>query len=132
MSNDRSITKYGGGLAIFGLIVLLIGFGMPATTTFTSETCVDDPTGVGQDCFGGSVTSPNPMRGPVLGVGFLALIGGVAIYSLGGMGTDTVVNDKINRTSEHKRSDSTKNTSHLKDSFADQLRERQQENNEQN
>lgn len=56
---------------------------MSATTTQTSETCYNDPSGYGQECVSGSVTMPNPLRGPTIGVGLLAIFGGIGVYIVG-------------------------------------------------
>lgn len=91
---------------------------MPATTTHTSEACVDDPTGFGQECVSGSISTPNPLRGPMIGVGFLAVIGGVVIFLMGGSETS---NQQVSRSSETV----------AKGGFADKLRERQSESKNQ-
>lgn len=82
MSETRSIKAIGSTIAVIGFVVLLIGLAMPATSTHTSETCVDGPTGFGQECVSGSVTTPNPFKGPLMGIGFLALLGGGGIILL--------------------------------------------------
>lgn len=84
MSETKSVKSIGGAITVIGVVVLLIGFAMPATSTQTSETCINDPTGFGQDCVSSSVTLPNPLKGPVIGIGFLALLGGISIVLIGG------------------------------------------------
>lgn len=84
MSETSSVKAIGGTVAVIGILALLIGLAMPATSTHTSETCIDDPTGFGQDCVSGSVTAPNPLKGSVTGIGFLALLGGIGIILVGG------------------------------------------------
>jgi hypothetical protein len=84
MSGSKSIKSIGGTITIIGVVVLLIGFAMPATSTQTSETCINDPTGFGQNCVSSSVTLPNPLKGPVTGIGFFTLLGGISIILIGG------------------------------------------------
>lgn len=111
MSDSRSLKTIGGFVALVGVVVLLIGTAMPATSTHTSETCVDDPTGFGQECVGGSVTTPNPLKGPMIGVGFLALIGGIGIFLMSG---EESSNQQVGHQSETA----------VKGSFAEKLQER--------
>lgn len=87
MSEETSLRSVGLLVAVVGLLVLSAGLAMPATKTTTSTTCVNDPTGFGQDCFRGSVETPNPLRGPTVGLGLLALLGGGALAALGGSGS---------------------------------------------
>lgn len=116
MSDSTNLKAIGGFIALVGVIALLVGVAMPATSTHTSEACVDDPTGFGQECASGSITTPNPLRGPMIGVGFLALIGGIGIALMSGSESS---NQQVRRTSE----------SGANGGFADKLRERQGESN---
>lgn len=84
MSETRSVRTIGGTIAVIGVLALIIGLAMPATSTHSSETCIDDPTGFGQDCVSGSITTPNPLKGSVTGIGFLALFGGIGIILVEG------------------------------------------------
>lgn len=84
MSETGSVKAIGISITALGIIVLLIGFAMPATTTQTSETCVDDPMGYGQNCVSGAVETPNPLKGPVTVLGFFALVGGIGVTLMNG------------------------------------------------
>lgn len=69
-------------LLIIGIIVLLVGLGMPSEQTVTSTTCTDGGwvggTYVEGSCYEGQVSSPNPAKGATTGFGFiLALVGGI-------------------------------------------------------
>lgn len=71
--------KY-GAVAVVGLLVLLVGFSMPATETINSQSCTEGFT-VGNDRFGGGCVEaqtevPNTSRGPILLVGFILTVGG--------------------------------------------------------
>jgi len=79
MSESTDLKTIGGFVAAIGLIALVVGVAMPATSTHTSEVCVNDPYSFGEDCASGSVTTPNPLRGPMIGAGVLALLGGIGI-----------------------------------------------------
>lgn len=111
-NDSTNLKAIGGFVALVGIIALLVGVAMPATTTHTSTTCIDDPTGFGQECTSGSVTTPNPLRGPMIGVGFLALIGGIGIALMSGSES---LNQQTRQTSE----------SEANGGFADKLREQQ-------
>lgn len=112
MRDDQSLTAVGGLVAAIGIAVLLVGIAMPATSTHTSETCVDDPLGYGQDCVRGSVTTPNPMKGPAVGIGLLATLGGIGIYATG----------RGDSTGQHRGGQSAETA---EDGFAAQLRDHQ-------
>lgn len=114
MSDSQSLKTIGGIVAVVGILALLVGVAMPATSTHTSETCVDDPTGFGQECVSGSVSTPNPLRGPMMGIGFFALIGGIGIILFGGSdGQQQNVNPSSQTTSDGD--------------FAEKIRERQEQ-----
>lgn len=113
MSETSSVKAIGGTVAVIGILALFIGLAMPATSTHTSETCIDDPTGFGQDCVSGSVTTPNPLKGSVTGIGFLALLGGIGIILMGGRGGQPQDASRIH----HPTSDG---------GFAEKIRERQE------
>jgi len=119
MSDSQNLNTISGFLALVGIVSILVGGAMPATSTHTSEACVDDPTGFGQDCVRGSISTPNPLRGPMIGVGFLALIGGIGILL---MSRSETSNQQVVPSSETVENDS----------FADKLRERQSKNKEEN
>lgn len=110
MSETQDLRTIGGTIAIIGVVALLIGLAVPATSTHTSETCVDDPTGFGQECMSGSVTTPNPLRGPIMGVGFLAILGGIFLMS-----GNSSSSQEVSRTSQGVTDGG----------FADKLREHQ-------
>lgn len=112
MSEARNLRAIGGVLVLVGVVVLLAGLAMSATSTQTGQTCVDDPSGFGQECVRGSVTTPNPLRGPTIGAGLLAVFGGVAVVLLGRGDDDP--NGETATTGETGDG-----------SFADKLRERQ-------
>lgn len=84
MSETSGIRTIGGILVVIGALVLVFGLAMSATSTFTSETCVDSPTGFGQECMSGSVTTANPLKGTVTGTGLLVLLGGIGVIMVGG------------------------------------------------
>lgn len=89
--------KY-GTVAAIGFIILIVGMGMPATETITSESCTEGFS-VGDRSYGGGCVEsqtevPNTTRGPVLFIGFLLTAGG-GIMSLLDSGTSKV-NSKIN------------------------------------
>jgi hypothetical protein len=100
---------------LIGIVGLLIGLAMPATSTHTSETCVDSFTGYGQDCVTGSVTTANPMKGPAIGVGVFGIIGGIGILAIG---RDSL-SPPTNRESQQNTTGG----------FADKLREHQTQSN---
>lgn len=112
MSETSSVKAIGVTIAVVGILALLIGLSMPATSTHTSETCTDDPTGFGQECVSGSVTTPNPLKGPVTGIGFLALLGGIGIVLIGGDDQHQEASRTPQRTANG--------------GFAEELRERQE------
>lgn len=118
MSDSQSLKTIGGIIVLVGIVAILIGAAMPVTSTYTSETCFDDPTGFGQECVSGSVSTANPLRGPMIGVGFLALIGGVVIFLMSG-----------NETSNQQVTSSLETVAN--EGFADKLRERQSESKNQ-
>lgn len=113
MGETKSIRSLGGAIAVIGVVVLLIGFAMPATSTQTSETCINDPTGFGQDCVSSSVTLPNPLKGPVTGIGFLSILGGISIIFLAG---------RENQQQNTNHTSQTTSESH----FAEKLREKKE------
>lgn len=107
----NEINAIGVGIAVIGIVVLLIGLAMPATSTHTSQTCIDDPRGFGQDCVSGAVETPNPLKGPVTIVGFLALIGGIGLSLADGddarpggheRSGDAGTGDFANKLAEHR------------------------------
>lgn len=112
MNETNEINAIGVGIAVIGIVVLLIGLAMPATSTHTSQTCIDDPRGFGQDCVSGAVETPNPLKGPVTIVGFLALIGGIGLSLAGGddarrpggreRSGDAGTGDFANKLAEHR------------------------------
>lgn len=114
MSDSQNLGAIGGFIALVGIVVLLAGVAMPTTSTHTSEACIDDPTGFGQECVSGSVTTPNPLRRPMIGIGFVSLIGGIGISLMSG---SEASNQQIERASE----------SVANGSFADKLRAQQGE-----
>lgn len=69
------------GLITIGVFILLIGFAMPATTTQTSTTCIDDPFGYGQDCIQSTYETPNSGRFGIIGLGIMTFIVGIISYS---------------------------------------------------
>jgi hypothetical protein len=72
----------GGGIVVIGLLMLLLGFAMPATTTQTSRTCYDDPLSYGQSCATTTYESPNTGKYSAVGMGvLLSILGGGIIYS---------------------------------------------------
>lgn len=72
----------GGGIVVIGLLILLLGFAMPATTTQTSRTCYDDPLSYGQSCATTTYESPNTGKYSAVGMGvLLSILGGGIIYS---------------------------------------------------
>lgn len=75
------------GLIGFGILFLLIGIAIPATTTQTSTTCVDDPFGYGQNCAQTSYESPNLSKFPLIGVGIMMTLIGVVSF-----GSDSISN----------------------------------------
>lgn len=83
MRDEHNISAFAAVLIGIGILVLLVGLAMSATTTQTSETCYSDPSGYGQECISGSVTMPNPLRGPTIGVGILSILGGIGVYFVG-------------------------------------------------
>lgn len=62
---------------IMGIAGILVGVSIPSTSTYSSTTCVQGVTGVGEDCVTGSVTTGNPLKAPAIGAGILFLIGGL-------------------------------------------------------
>ncbi|MGB9987242.1 hypothetical protein [Salarchaeum japonicum] len=116
MTDTQGVTALGGMVLLIGIIGLLIGIAMPATSTHTSETCVDSFTGYGQDCVTGSVTTANPMKGPAIGVGVLGIIGGIGIFAIG--------RDSSSPPANRESQESTTG------GFADKLREHQTQSNE--
>lgn len=72
-----------------GVLVLLIGLSMPATTTQTSTTCVDSTYDIGDGCVDTNYQAPNPSRGPTIGFGLLlVLIGGALSLRSSSTGTN--------------------------------------------
>lgn len=83
MGESDNLGSLGSLILIIGILGLLIGITMPATSTYTSETCVDSYTGSGQDCVSSSVTTANPLKSSVVGAGLLAIVGAVVIFFMG-------------------------------------------------
>ena len=73
-------------LAAVGIVVLLVGLGMPATETQTSRTCIDSSYSYGQDCVRTQYEAPNPARGPTIGLGFLMTAVGGLLWLASGSG----------------------------------------------
>lgn len=111
MDEAQNLSALGGMVLLIGIVGLLIGLGMSATTTHTSKTCVNSFTGYGQDCVTGSVTTANPMKVPTIGVGILAILGGIGILIVGRDSSS----EQISRDSQDTTSDG----------FANKLREHQ-------
>ncbi len=112
MGESQAVRTIGGVIIIIGIAILLIGSAIPATSTHTSETCVDSPMGYGQDCFRGSVTTANPMKGIMIGTGIFTIIGGVGVALLSG-----------NESSIQQENKYTQNQD--EDSFADKIQKHQ-------
>lgn len=76
-------------LIVVGILLLLIGAGMPSQRTVTTETCSDNfwvgDTYVEGNCYQGQVTASNPAKGAVTGFGALILLIGIV-----GMGVSSV------------------------------------------
>ncbi|TKX51642.1 hypothetical protein EXE49_01785 [Halorubrum sp. ASP121] len=115
MSDTQGLTALAGMVLLIGIVGLLIGLAMPATSTHTSETCVDSFTGYGQDCVTGSVTTANPMKGPAIGVGVLGIIGGIGILAIGRDSSSPPANREPQQNTTG--------------GFADKLREHQNQSN---
>ncbi|WP_152415765.1 hypothetical protein [Halovivax asiaticus] len=109
MSNDQNTNSVGWVIVAIGVIVLLIGLGIPSTQTHSAETCVDSPYG-GQDCYTSSATTANPLSGWATGMGVFAIIGGIVILLLGSDEAESVTSNP-QQTGDR--------------SFAEQLEERQ-------
>lgn len=129
MSGNQDAKTIGAIIIAIGIMALLIGFGMSATSTHTSRTCVNDPTGYGQNCYTGSVTTANPLRGPVLGTGIFAIIGGVGVYFLAGEGNSTRKskrnsNNRGSKTAKQNEWNSSSDETQSGETFADELRDR--------
>jgi len=82
MADSQTLGGVGSVIVFIGIAMLLLGIGMPATQTHTSETCVDDPIGYGESCVEGQVTTANPMKAPLTWGGVFLLVGGVVIVLL--------------------------------------------------
>ena len=115
MSETQGLTALGGVVLLIGIVGLLIALAMPATSTYTSEACVDSFTGYGQDCVTGSVTTANPMKGPAIGVGVLGIIGGIGILAIGRDSSSPPTNREFQQSTTG--------------GFADKLREHQTQSN---
>lgn len=100
MRRSNNARWIGGVIVIIGVITLFIGMAMPATTTQTSETCINDPTSIGQDCINSSVTMPNPLKGYVSVIGVLALIGGIGILLISNTGGQNKGSAKSDETTK--------------------------------
>lgn len=83
MSETQGLRMLGLIILLIGVVGLLVGIAMPTTSTHTSKTCVDSFTGYGKDCVTGSITTANPMKGPVIGTGVLGILGGIGILAMG-------------------------------------------------
>lgn len=106
-------SSIGWGLVLIGVLILLLGFATPSTTTQTATTCYNDPMGYGQDCVRTSYEAPNTGKGGIIGLGiFIAIIGGFLSQS-----------DSPTPQTIHNQSPSQKRTQTL----GDQIRERQSE-----
>ena len=77
------------GLIGFGILFLLIGIAIPATTTQTSTTCVDDIFGYGQNCAQTSYESPNLSKFPLIGVGIIMTLVGVVSFGSDSISTNS-------------------------------------------
>lgn len=80
------------GLIGLGVLFLLIGIAIPATTTHTSTTCVDDPFSYGQNCAQTTYESPNLSKFPLIGIGIMMTLVGVVSF----------VSDSTSANSTHK------------------------------
>ncbi|GGK82813.1 hypothetical protein GCM10009067_38800 [Haloarcula sebkhae] len=116
MSDSQKVIAIGALISIVGIVTLLTGITMPATSTHTSEACIDDPTSFGQDCYTSSVKTTNPIRGPTIGIGILSIIGGVGIIAMRNSST---------QASQQKG----EYDGEVEGSFTNKLRERQKEPN---
>ncbi|GAB7118147.1 hypothetical protein [Natrinema pallidum] len=101
----------GAVLVFIGVGILLLGVAAPSTSTQTSTTCYDSPTGYGQDCVQSSYETPNTGKGGMIGAGiFVAIIGGIL----------TMSNSSSAESSGQSSQDGTQ-------SLKDQIQERQSE-----
>jgi uncharacterized membrane protein len=82
LSNVYMKAAAGWVLVVLGIFILLFGVAAPSTTTQTTTTCYDDPTGYGQDCVRSSYDVPNTGKSSIIGIGiFATIIGGFLAYS---------------------------------------------------
>lgn len=73
----------GGTILIVGVLIMLLGFAVPATTTQTARTCYDDPFSYGQSCSQTTYESPNTGKVGLIFFGVLAAISG-GFYAVSG------------------------------------------------
>jgi hypothetical protein len=136
----------GGLILVFGIIILIAGIAMPATTTQTSTSCYDNPVGFGQECVETTYEAPNTGRGWLIGTGALvSVIGGILALSGDSTrrsrnisseisdGTSTRRSRNISRSSDDAsthRSRNISNSSNESQSLAEEVRKRRSKNNE--
>jgi len=124
------MNKAGLLVGSIGLLILLVGIGMPATQTQTSTTCVESQYEPASGCVQTNYTTPNYGRGIFIALGLaLTIGGGFATFALGdSSGDKSGIGQSVDgrRAGEHSESADTEPPS-----LHARIKQRQEESEEQ-